>query len=1414
MPKQNIARLAFNRGQVSPLALTRTDIERVELSAEEQTNFVPRVLGSMMLRPGWQYLGTTLSSNPAYFVPFVKSTDDTALLEFTNESMRVWVDDEVVQTESVSTTVRGGDFASESPTTAFTKLTDPSTLPTATPASGGVGFSDDGQYMAIGDTSGTGFQIYYISGTTFTPLTYAGWNMTGGATGVAWHPDSLNVAFTHATTPFIDIGFITSGSAGTAIFDDLADPATLPTGNANGCAWSPNGQFLAVAHDTTPFVTIYECTGTAGSGLVLTKLTNPASLPAGAGQGVAFSADGRFMTVAHTTTPFVTIYEINGTTFTKLTDPSSLPAGNGNGVAFSADGLHMAVAHATTPFITIYSVSGTTFTKLSNPSTLPDGTGQSVTFSSDNQFLVIANTTTAFLTIYRYVSGVWTKQTDPVSLPDGDSTGVAFSPNNRFLTVVHPTSTFLTTYEAYNWLDMDGSGASSTYGGISGDFVTAFTKPLASNIDAGFTGATIRQVISDGGGDITRAGSKVRLTFKSGGSGGSGSFVIDKCYIGLQASSGDNWDFASAPTQVTFNSGNAGFTLGASSTIVSDEVTFGVDTDDTLVISFHITSTNYAMAMQAASESSLFAYYKLGTDDAITLNPSGYTSHASADVFGISLVEVFETTGSATTGLSLVGTGYTEARRIEAVSVTNTDKTVAHSLRLVVDQGEVLFHVGTVFGDDDLVTNRYLGPGTYIFTFTPNSNLFFMELHAITKYSTVVSSLQIDGAGDLVLPTPLTTLNIDDLRHWQSGDVLYLACKDVQQYKIMRYGDTSWGIAKYQPADGPFREVNTSLITLTASALTGDITLTASRELFKTSHVGALFRVNSVGQATSDSFTAQNQFSDEIKVTGTGTTRDLTIVRAGTWSATVTLQRSVSEPGTWVDVATFTTNGTATYNDGLDNQIIYYRIGIKTGGYTSGTADIDLSYSAGSIAGVARVTGYTSATVVAAIVLSPMGGTSAFENWSEGLWSDLRGWPTAVAIYESRLAWAGMDRVVLSVSDNYESFDDSTEGDSGPIIRSIGEGPVDDINWLLPLQRLLLGAQGSERSCRSTSFDEPLTPDNFNMKPCSTQGSASVNAILIDSGGAFVDRTGTKLFQLIYNFDTYDYSASELTRLVPELCASGIEKIVVQRRPDTRMHCVLTDGTVALLIFEKEEDTICWVIIETDGTIEDAVVLPDTPEDAVYYVVNRTINGSTVRYLERWAIETDCEGGTLNKQADSFLEFTQAPASTVTGLDHLEGEDVVVWADGKCLKDADGNIETFTVASGSISLTNDGSAYSATTGIVGLPYTARYKSSKLAYAAGMGTALNRRKRIEEIGLILRNTHHKGLRIGDSYSFLRGLPTALRNTAVAADTIHEDFDWDQSAYNTKWSPDSRLCLEAQAPRPVTVLAVTMQIETNG
>src|SRR5690606_39106549 len=129
--------------------------------------------------------------------------------------------------------------------------------------------------------------------------------------------------------------------------------------------------------------------------------------------------------------------------------------------------------------------------------------------------------------------------------------------------------------------------------------------------------------------------------------------------------------------------------------------------------------------------------------------------------------------------------------------------------------------------------------------------------------------------------------------------------------------------------------------------------------------------------------------------------------------------------------------------------------------------------------------------------------------------------------------------------------------------------------------------------------------------------------------------------------------------------------------------------------------------------VEGVAVLPGEDEDQVYYRIRRTINGSTKRHLEKMAMEQECNGGTINKQADAFTIIANVTGATVLGLSHLEGKSVVVWADGK-------DMGVYTVTGGSITLSE---AVAAADVLVGLPYQATYKSTKLAYAAAAGTAL-------------------------------------------------------------------------------------------
>ena len=747
--------------------------------------------------------------------------------------------------------------------------------------------------------------------------------------------------------------------------------------------------------------------------------------------------------------------------------------------------------------------------------------------------------------------------------------------------------------------------------------------------------------------------------------------------------------------------------------------------------------------------------------------------------------------------MSLIGAVNAFAKRRQQVTVDQVG--VRHALDIIIERGPVLIRVGSTAGGDEYITETTLRTGSHSLAFTPTGN-FYIDLFSYNAYASLVTSINVASAGAMYLATSWAESDLYKLRWDQSGDIIYVACDGQRQKQIERRATDSWSVVTYQSDDGPFRVQNVSGVTITPSAISGDITLTASASLFSSGHVGALFRLTQSGQSETVTITGANQFSNPIRVTGIDAARQFAIILSGTWAATVTLQYSVGSPGAWVDATsgTFTANIGISYDDTLDNQIIYYRVGVKTGNYTSGTVTATLSYSAGSQTGIARITGYTSATVVNAAVLTSFATTAATSDWSESYWSGYRGYPTSTSFYEGRLWWAGKDRIWGSVSDSFYSHDDTTEGDSGPISRSIGSGPVDKIHWLIPVQRLIVGAEGSIWSARSSSFDEPLTPTNFNLKDVSTQGAAPVLACKIDGSAVFCQRSGTRIYEAAYDGNSYDYGVTELTGHVPEVGEPGIIRMVVQRQPETRIHIVRSDGTAAIMTLDKQEEVNCLTDEETNGFIEDVCVLPGTIEDSVYYIVRRTINGATVRFHEKHALESECQGGPLNKQMDAFVTGT----GSVTGLSHLEGQSVEVWGDGVYMGSG-------TVSGGAVA------GLTAASWVAGLTYEARYKSTKLAYGVDetRGTALCEKKRVNQLGIIALNMHPLALRYGPDFTTMDQMPQVENAAVVDSNAIWTHFDQETFEFPGDWDTDSRLCLKAVAPFPVTLLAAVVELETN-
>lgn len=741
------------------------------------------------------------------------------------------------------------------------------------------------------------------------------------------------------------------------------------------------------------------------------------------------------------------------------------------------------------------------------------------------------------------------------------------------------------------------------------------------------------------------------------------------------------------------------------------------------------------------------------------------------------------TATSAAPGLVLSSNGTSVAGVRQAVTTANVG--TVHGLNVEVARGPVKVRIGSTAGAEDILIEQTLRTGSHSLAFTPTAATYHLDITSTDYATRHVTSVSIAAAGDLVLITPWTEAVIPTLEREQSIDVMFISSGGGAKKRIERRGPASWSIVSTDEINGPFLAPNTDeSITVTPSVIQGNGTLTANKSMFKAGHVGALFEITHNGQLVTRSSSGVSQWSEPIKVQGAGTTaRTVAYTITGTWSATVVIQRSIGNTSGWADYLSLTANANTSFSDGLDNQTVYYRIGIGST-YTSGTAVVTLTYQGGSSTGVVRVTEFTSATVVGVEVVDTLAGTTATSEWSEGAWSEVQGWPKGTGLYDGRLYEGYGDRFAGSKSDAYESFGLGEDTDDA-VLRTVATGRVEPIVAIVPLSRLVALTSGSEVELRSSSFDEPITPTNLTVRNVSTYGAAPVHPIVVDSRAAFVARSGTRAMQLVYDVEGQGYRARSLHRMHKKIGRPGLTQIAVSRHPDTRYWFVRSDGQLLVLLQEPDENVSAWSRIVTDGEIESVAVLPAADEDEVYVMVKRTINSLTRRYLERMG-SLYLDDAQDARQLDSNVMYEGPATATITGAEHLAGKTVRIWADGARHPDrvvaSDG---TFELAS------------AKTPVCYGLYYRGRYKSSKLAYGAQGGTALTMRGRPTRVSFMLYESMPV-LRYGQSFTAMDELKERSLESQYDSGPGLTTATTDDLPIPEGLSKDPRICLEMESP----------------
>ena len=658
----------------------------------------------------------------------------------------------------------------------------------------------------------------------------------------------------------------------------------------------------------------------------------------------------------------------------------------------------------------------------------------------------------------------------------------------------------------------------------------------------------------------------------------------------------------------------------------------------------------------------------------------------------------------------------------------------------------------------------------------------------------------VSGGSPVEVATVYTSAQVSEIKFTQSADVMYLVHPSHPVQKITRTSHTAWTISEVDFLRGPMQDPNITSTNLTANGRTGSVTITASADTFVSTDVGRLVKLHD-GFAKITSYTSATSVDADVQENAEG--------------------RSELMPSyTATTIAFYEGDPSATgleHNDRItDTAGNFVTEGFKVGQ--------KVTISGASNSGNNKSTGVLLVQVTAdTILFSPSvdlvnesasasitinGELEADDNFSLGAFSSTTGYPAAVTFFEQRLVFANTtaqpQTLFFSVGGSFEDFADGIDADDA-LTYTIGSNQVNVIRYLTSSRVLIVGTSGGEFAVSASGAAEPLSPTNAQIKRQANYGSANIQPIQVGNVTMFVQRASRKVRELVYNFDSDSYQAPDLTVLAEHITDSGITEMAFQQEPDNIVWCVLNDGRFVGMTYRREENVVGWhehilggSFGSGDAVVESVAVIPgDLNEDNVYLVVKRTINGATARYIETFS---NFDFGTDVQDAffvDSGLTYSGSAATTISGLNHLEGQSVSILANGSTHPNK-------TVSSGSITLDR-----SATKAHIGLGFDSTLQTMRVDAGGTEGTAQGKIKRIHDVTLRLFRT--VGIQVGSSESEIDRIP--FRSSADAMGSALSMFTGDKEVeFRGGFDNDGFIVVKQNQPLPTTVLAIFPRLQT--
>ena len=418
--------------------------------------------------------------------------------------------------------------------------------------------------------------------------------------------------------------------------------------------------------------------------------------------------------------------------------------------------------------------------------------------------------------------------------------------------------------------------------------------------------------------------------------------------------------------------------------------------------------------------------------------------------------------------------------------------------------------------------------------------------------------------------------------------------------------------------------------------------------------------------------------------------------------------------------------------------------------------------------------------------------------------------PSVVTFFEQRLVFANTNNnpqtIWFSKNGDYTNFTVGTADDDA-LIYTIASNQVNAIRYLSATRVLTIGTSGGEYVLTATN-DGPITPTTTLIRKYSNYGSAQVEPVQVADVTLFAQRGARKLREFRYagEVNTAGYQAPDMTILAEHITETGIKEMSLQQEPDNVVWCVLENGKFVGMTYRREENVIAWhehliggaFGSDAFGHVESVATRPgDLNEDDTYLVVKRTIGGATKRYIEYFSsfdFGSDVEDAFF---VDSGLSYSGSSVTSISGLDHLEGQSVSILANGATHPDK-------TVSSGAISLD-----FAVTKAHIGLNYSSTLQTMRIEAGGTEGTAQGKTKRIHEV--VLRLFRTVGVKVGSSETELDRIP--FRSSAQAMTAAIPLFTGDkQIEFRGGFDTDGFVVVQQDQPLPLTIIGIFPRLIT--